>query len=109
MQGSYTWMGLVLCPDILGRNSEGGCVLWRRGGLFCGFDQTLNPDGASLGCDLGYEVVPSWKLPFCSPWIFLKMLDERNTGANTFCDLVLASVYLHPGKVHRGFKLYSNS
>lgn len=66
MQGSYTWMGLVLCPDILGRNSEGGCVLWRRGGLFCGFDQTLNPDGASLGCDLGYEVVPFWKLPFCS-------------------------------------------
>ena len=37
-----------------------------RGALVYGFDWALNPDGASLGCDLGYEVVPFWKLPFCS-------------------------------------------
>lgn len=56
----------MACPDLLGRNNEGGCVLWRRGALVYGFDWALNPDGASLGCDLGYEVVPFWKLPSCS-------------------------------------------
>ena len=41
-------------------------MLWRRGALVYGFDWALNPDGAFLGCDLGYEVVPFWKLPSCS-------------------------------------------
>lgn len=66
----------MVCPDLLGRNSEGGRVLWHRGALIYGFEHALNPDGASLGCDLGYDVVPFWKLPFLVPWIFLKVLDE---------------------------------
>ena len=57
-------MGLVVCPDLLGRNSEGGRVLWHREALIYGFDRALNPDGASLGCDLGYDVVLSGSFLF---------------------------------------------
>lgn len=50
----------------LGRNSGVGCVLWYRLLLAYCFDGALNPDrgGASLGCDLAYEVVSFRKLFF---------------------------------------------
>lgn len=52
----------------LGRNSEVGCVLWHRLVLVYCVDGALNPDWgrASLGCDLGCEVVSFRNLSFCS-------------------------------------------